>query len=240
MKSTIIVAAVCLLFATLPAQANSILVTGTLANPQSSSAYEFTLAGAANVNFQTLSFGGGTSVTGPVIPAGGFDPFISLFLGTGPTATIVMSGGNPAADAAILGNNAGACGPANMVSIGMGPGSSICGDAQMSLLLGAGTYTLLLTDGLYEPNAVVAGGTTIADGFFDLTGGASMFQTCNTLPDGTTPCINPNGNFAFDVTTTPVVSHVPEPATLSLLGSGLAVLAGLTRRRSRRQALPKF
>ena len=59
----------------------------------------FTLTSQNFVTFQTWSFGGGTNAAGTVIPAGGFDPLISLFAGPAATATIYVVTGNPVADA---------------------------------------------------------------------------------------------------------------------------------------------
>lgn len=71
---------------------------------------------------------GGTNATGFVIPAGGFDPIIALFLGTGAGATIVPGGVN----------DDGNCPP--------GHASPFCFDSTLHFTsLGAGTYTLVLT-----------------------------------------------------------------------------------------------
>ena len=68
--------------------------TGTLANPDnasgtfdSSDSFSLTLAlsTASNVNLQTYGFGGGVNAAGSTILAGGTDPFVGLFSGTGNT-----------------------------------------------------------------------------------------------------------------------------------------------------------
>src|SRR5450631_4466132 len=54
--------------------------------------YVLTLPAASTVNIQSYGFGGtasapgGTNLAGSIIPAGGFDPYLSVFTGSGPTA----------------------------------------------------------------------------------------------------------------------------------------------------------
>lgn len=89
------------------------------------------------------------------------------------------------------------------------PGNSAegCFDPTLNLFLTAGNYTVALSAFFNFPN-----GPTLADGFFGL--GDFNART---------------GNWAFDV----AVSPVPEPATLFLLGTGLASLASLKRKRTK-------
>jgi hypothetical protein len=107
-----------------------------------------------------------------------------------------------------------------------------CGDVFMQAALDAGTYTLVLTDANYIPNAVYDNGA-LSEGFVDFTGG--VFQTCDPVSNA---CITPNGNYAVDIVSTrsdlPTVT--PEPPTLSLLCIGLAVLAGAKRFNNRRMS----
>ena len=168
-----------------------------------------------------------------MIPAGGFDPLLTLFSGTGPDAPILTdAGGNPIADGDLLANPpwsyVGNCFSAGTVAIGA---SNDCGDDEIQVALPPGTYTLLLTDAGYTPNAVYDNGT-LSEGFTDFTAG--VFQTCDT--DGS--CISPNGNFAVDIVPsqadlTPLTSS-PEPAAGYLLGLGLAALSGLNQSGKRR------
>jgi hypothetical protein len=203
--------------------ASSLSFTGTLDSPESVFAATFALTAADTVTFQTWGFGGGTNAAGQLISAGGFDPLIALFNGSGPAAAIVTDGsGNPLADADNLFNPpwsyVGNCPPAGTVAIGA---DQDCGDDLMQVALPAGTYTLLLTDANYIPNAIYDNGT-LSEGFTDLSGG--VFQTCDPVANA---CITPNGNYAVDIVSTDLAATAPEPGDLSLLGAGLAALAGL-------------
>jgi hypothetical protein len=218
---------------------------GTLTAPTDSFEEVFTLSAASDIQILTWGFGGGTNAAGAVIPAGGFDPLVALFSGPEATASIFMTGGNPAADADTFGGFVGNCPPAAMVTIGTGAGSAVCGDAGLALTaVPAGTYTLVLSDANYVPFAVNPGppdSTLLSDGFADLTGGA--FQTCNMTSDGTF-CITPTGNFAVDIVEqsgsdltgvrADIVHHsaVPEPAPAALALIGLAAL-GIFRKATR-------
>ena len=223
----------CLLLASalapVAASGSALSFTGTLATPESVFETTFSVASASTVTFQTWGFGGGTNAAGQVIPAGGFDPLISLFAGSAATATIYVDGsGNPLADADNLLNApwsfVGNCPPAGTVAIGS---DSDCGDDFMQALLPAGTYTLVLTNANYSPNAIYDNGA-LSEGFTDLTAG--VFQTCDPVSNA---CITTNGNYAVDITSTS--AFAPEPGTVSLMAIGLAVLVGLKQVRKRRQ-----
>lgn len=222
--------AVCLLAAAAcRLSANSLSFTGTLDSPESVFEDTFTLTAADTVTFQTWGFGGGTNAPGKLISPGGFDLLIALFNGPAATATMYVDGsGNPLVDADNLFNPpwsfVGNCPPAGTVAIGS---NSDCGDDFMKVALPTGTYTVLLSDANYVPNSIYDNGL-LAEGFTDLTGG--VFQTCDT--DGS--CITPNGNYALDIVSTRVdLTNAPEPLALSLLGAGLAALAGLKQFRKR-------
>jgi hypothetical protein len=226
------IGALCLLLASavsLPAES----FTGTLNSPEDVFETTFTLTAANTVTFQTWGFGGGTNAAGQAILAGGFDPLIALFSGTGPSATMVTDGlGNPLADADNLANApwsfVGNCPSAGTVAIGT---DSDCGDDFMQTSLTAGTYTLLLTDANYLPNALFDNGT-LSEGFTDWTGG--VFQTCDPNSNA---CITPNGNYAVDIVSAGLSqAATPEPSPLSLLGMGLLVLTGLREVNKRRIA----
>ncbi|HUJ31113.1 MAG TPA: DVUA0089 family protein [Candidatus Acidoferrum sp.] len=195
--------------------------TGTLSSPEDYATETLTLTASSTVVLQTWSFGGGTNGSGTAISAGGFDPLLAIFSGTGSGAEILTDSlGDAIATADTFTNFSSfmGCPPAGQVDIG----GDVCGDITMSLTLDPGTYTFLLSDANYIPVAVDEGaGGELGDGFFDLTGGA--FQTCNVV-GSTTTCADDTANWAFDVTTSGGgggTAPAPEPATLILLGMGL-------------------
>jgi len=184
----------------------------------------FTLSSPATITLQTWGFGGGTNAAGEVILPGGTDPFMGIFSGTGTSATILTDGSsNPfgtSLDLTNYGNpNFLGCPPAGAPVIG---GSAQCGDIRMTIpSSAAGTYTVVLSDGQYIPQAVFDNGT-LGEGFDDFTG--SGF--CNIDINGVA-CPDPlGGAYAFDITGLPSeVSGVPEPAFGGTL-LGIALLAG--------------
>ena len=88
-------------FALVPAalQADSVSYVGTLSTSTDVIEETFTLTSPATIGLQTWGFGGtggGTNAAGTPISAGGTDPFLAIFFGTGSTATILTDGmGNP-------------------------------------------------------------------------------------------------------------------------------------------------
>jgi len=185
--------------------AGTISKTGTFGTPEDIETLALTLTSSGNVTLQTYGFGGGTNAAGTLISAGGFDPFVGLFAGTGATATLI----NGTSD--ILSNYTAGCPPAGTVTVGSL--KSQCGDVTLQFNgLAAGSYTVLLTDGEYVPNAVFE--TTpgqLGDGFSDLTAG--VFQTCEDANN----CNTDSGAWALDFTTAAASVSAPEPAGIAML-----------------------
>ncbi len=201
--------------------AATITYTGTLANPEDSFQTTLTLPVSGIVTLQTWGFGGGTNAAGTLIPAGGFDPLVAIFDSTG----LLVEG---TSDALTNYGSYMGCPPAGTVAIGA-IGSN-CGDITMTLSLAAGSYTILLADAVYIPNAIFDDGT-LSEGFTDLTGGSFPLQTCFDANN----CNSDTPNWALDVT-----APVPEPAAVAITGLGLLGLAILARLRQRAIHVSKF
>jgi hypothetical protein len=193
-----------LAFVPIAVQADSVSYTGTLSSSTDVVQETFTLSAPAIIGLQTWGFGGGTNAAGTVIAPGGTDPFLAVFFGTGASATILTDGmGNPYGTSLDLSNygnpNFLGCPPAGAPMIG--------GYITMTLpSLAAGTYTVVLSDGEYQANAVFDNGT-LGEGFTDFTGGGF----CNVDINGVA-CPNTSGAYAFDITGLPGSAAVPEPA----------------------------
>jgi hypothetical protein len=215
--------------------ATAVSCAGAANAPEDVFLYTFNLTAPTGVTAQTYGFGGGINANGQTINPGGFDSLIALFSGTPTSASILMDGGNP------IGSQAGGtqfyagCGPAGMVAIGV---QSVCGDNLLTANLGAGMYTLLLSDADFIPYSFSPGDpspydltdTTSGNTYADLASGFSPdFQTCDSDGD----CISTDGDFAVDISLGKPVA-TPEPCSLLLLSSGFVGL--LCRRKRQRNA----
>jgi hypothetical protein len=156
----------------------------------------FTLATSSIVNMQSYGYGGsanapgGTNAAGAVISPGGFDTYFSLFQGSGPSATFLLS------------DDDGLCPPGTAVGLA-------CADSTIATTLGAGSYMLAVSVFENMSYAENWGLGTLADGF---TGIADYYNASS----GT----ERTSDWAVDITEDPSTpeSPVPEPGSLILLG----------------------
>ena len=136
------IAAVALVVGSASALAANFSFTGNLAGDNSIKLFSFALASSSNVTLRTWSYAGGTNAAGSSISAGGFDPVVSLFLGSGASALLIDA------------NDDG-------LGVAIDP---VTGNDFDSLLqafaLPAGTYTVALTQ-----SANFAIGPALGDGF---------------------------------------------------------------------------
>jgi hypothetical protein len=211
----LLLAACVLAVSSASAHADDFSFTGNFTNINDVQLFTFTVGASSNVVLRTWSYAGGVNAQGQTIAAGGFDPILALFQGSGPNATYINQ--NDDGDSAV---------PADPVT-----GAQF--DTYLAVSnLTPGVYTVSVMD--YANFAV---GPTLGDGF---TGGAVLDSDCI----GTGTFCDVTGHFrdshwAFDIlgvqsATTPgepPTSPVPEPSTIALLGSGLVGLARFGRRR---------
>ncbi len=151
------------------------------------------------MTINTLSYGGGTNAAGDVVPAGGFDPVVSLFDSSG---------------LFLLENEDG-----NILDVGVDPASENAFDSFLEASLDPGDYRVALTQ--FDNFAL---GSTLSDGFAqegigDFTDffGCSNGSFCDA--DGN----NRTGAWALDIQgVAPATQQpVPEPSTVVLMSSGL-------------------
>ena len=202
--------------------------TGTLATDDAQQSFSVTLPAPGPLVIRTYSYAGGTNQAGAVIPAGGFDPTVSLF----------DSAGNLLVD-----NRDGGCG-----NVSADPVSKFCWDAYLAVNLPVGTYTVVVTQSENLPNGptlssgfvytgqptFTAPAATTTTGFWDLfpsqrtnafaldiLGGASTVTsiTSGTPPGGTVGTVY--GPFTF-------TAQAAAGATLSWSISSGSLPAGLT------------
>ncbi len=179
-----------------------------------------TLSSPGSLSIQSWGHGGssgapgGTNAQGAAIAGGGFDPYVSVFAGSGPTATFLAS------------NDDGNCPPGTIAD-------ALCADSTLALgALPAGTYTVAIGAFLNMSLAENQGSGTLGDGFV----GLGSFGTRSNLyavdisgPTYTLPALIldhvPNG-LTFGAQTVNVASG-PLAVVVTNVGSGVVVLGSL-------------
>ena len=181
--------------------------TGSFAGDDDVALFFFTLDAPSTVTAITYGYGGGTQVDGSTVPAGGFDPMLTLFSATG---------------LKLAENDDGIGAPFD-------PNTGDAFDAELSAVLAAGAYVLALTQ--YDNVSLgdfADGFAEAGNPFFTALYGCTNGQFCDD--SGNAPFDNRTSAWALDLLN--VTTAVPEPATAALLGIGLGGLAaaGLRRR----------
>jgi hypothetical protein len=187
-------------------QAGAVFQQGMFSTDDQIQLFNVNVITAGLVTLETYSYAGGIDATNHVIAAGGFDPVLSLFDGLGNLLNT-----NDDGPCAIVGHDAS---------------TGNCFDAYLSLNLGAGAYTLALTE---SDNLAI--GPTLADGF--LESGNGNF-TCPQIfgQPGAFCDVSPaqrSNQWALDIVTPNPASSVPEPSAASLLATGVALLFAIRR-----------
>jgi uncharacterized protein (TIGR03437 family) len=124
----------------LNANPSGVSYTGTFSSDDDQRIFFFALSQPGLVTIRTWSYAGGVNVARDTIPAGGFDPTISVFDAQG---NLIVS------------NRDGGCGAVAADAV-----TSFCWDSSLALTLPAGSYSVVLTQSENLPN-----GPALADSF---------------------------------------------------------------------------
>lgn len=188
-----------------PVQAATVSYTGTFLQDDDLASFAFTVSTPGTVIIQTFGYAGGINGAANLIAAGGFDPTITLFDGSG-ALLLFQDDDTP---------------ECNVVAAD--PVTGECFDVYLTTILAAGSYLAVISQ--FDNYAI---GPNLSDGFtqdgagnFTSVFGCEPGVFCDVDADDRT------GAFALDITTPNAV--VPVPAAAWLFGGALAALLRLRR-----------
>jgi hypothetical protein len=192
------------LISPLALRASPVSYAGSFLTDDQVDLFTFQVDTAGTVTLQTFGYAGGVDGAGVTVAAGGFDPVLTLFEGSGNFLET---------------NDDGACGV-----VGTDPTTLNCFDAYLSLPLGVGDYTLALTEADNLPlGDLVDGFSQVGNGNFscpEFLGQTGAF--CDASPS------QRDGQYEVDIDAPALSpSPAPEPASGVLLLTAAVVAACL-------------
>jgi len=190
-----------LLFVALSARADQFSYSGNFTSDDQVLTFAINVTAPGTVTLRTYSYAGGVDLAGTTVPAGGFDPVLTLFDATGNF---------------LVTNDDGTCG-----EVGTDPTTANCFDAYVSTQLAAGLYTVALTEADNLPWGNLSDGfMQTGNGDFtcpEFLGQAGAF--CDASPS------QRDSSYELDIDTPDVLSSpVPEPAPFLLLITGCGLV----------------
>lgn len=214
MRRTILAvsAAIALLMGGAPASAANFSFTGNFGTDDAVQLFNFNVDSVSTVTLRTLSYAGGTNAAGETIARGGFDPVLSLFDASGALLGVGDDGGYGVVATDAL--------------------TSSAWDGFLTALLAPGAYTVALTQ--YDNYSF----GNLADGFWRVgEGNFTVYIGCPTSGPAFNDASGEEGcartdHWAVDILNVTSAVAVPEPASLSLFGLGLAGLGFIRRKKT--------
>jgi hypothetical protein len=196
-----------------PIHAANFSYSGSFSADDDVQLFDFTVDVLSTVTIRTFGYAGGTQDDGNQVSAGGFDPMVTVFDGSG-----------------IHGGNIDGLSPAVLVD----PDTGLALDALFTADFAAGSYTVALTQygnfalGFTPDDGFSYQGVPDFTTFFEVAESCANGQFCST--DSAYRVVDRTDRWALDILNVASASVVPVPAAVWLFGSGLLGLVVLARR----------